>query len=399
MKTKYLFYLICLFLSLGLVTQCEKYGPPDRGDEVDDDSDRPPWAGGNTSENPHKKPGQSGGSPGVDYGDQVMIDRDINGVAVLHNMIIEGEEVWIVKAVDEDGELLPYNEEGELVNPEDAVEVDLGRLNIVKAPDAVSDQAFREAMKVLGAEGAVITRDFCGRLTATTYNEDGTVATKKTNDSPRESMALYKYIMQNLFIEPAQDESPNQLAFLGAEPYNFNPLDIAASCFAAGSDKTGYVDIDEVAYINGMTECFGINPILNEYPYTDEEGEEELSRDGSVRQYFDFGQSGVAGGEEYRYTREFFETKWIQYLVDDDGYHPVDPVTGLSDGDIVMVRDAMEGLDGPDAGVNKFTYMMTNAYESRVKGFSWAVDDAVQVLDYVHGDSNIRFVDEFGNPL
>jgi len=395
MKTKYFFYLICLFLSLGLMTQCEKYGPPDRGDEVDPDSDRPPWAGGNTSENPHKKPGQSGGSPGVDYGDQVMIDRDENGVAELHNIIIEGEEVWIVRAVDVDGGLLAINEEGELEDPDAAVEVDLGRLNIVKSPDAVLNQAFGEAMKVLGVDTAEISLDFCGRLTATTYYVDGTIATKKTIDSPRESMAIFKYIMQNLFVG-----DDNELAFLGAEPYEFNPLDIAASCFAAGSDKTGFVDIDEVVYINGMTECFGLDPILNQYPYTDVEGEEELNRDGAVIQYFDFGHSGVAGGPQYQYNRGRYADRYLQYLVVGGTAYPVDPVTGLSEGPIFDILTVMEGLAPHDPG-NKFTYMWNpaNAFESRVKGFSWAVDDAVQVLDYVHGDSNIRFVDEFGNPL
>ena len=151
---------------------------------------------------------------------------------------------------------------------EAAVEIDFGRLNIVKSPPSVLNQAFNEALAVLTKPGAVITLDFCGRLTSTwpvnPNDPEETDFTVKTIDSPRENMALYKYLMQNLF-----EGDGNQLAFLGQDPYNFKPLDIAASCFAAGSDKTGSVDIDEVVYINGMTDCFGINPIDNCCEYTD----------------------------------------------------------------------------------------------------------------------------------
>ena len=322
MRQKHFIFLFSLFFSFGFITQCEKYGPPPGNGEGDPDSDRPPWAQGNTDANDHNKKGDSGGNPGVEYGDQIMLHRDDNGVPILFflNYIDdEGAEVseWIARPTDEDGGLLEIYLEGEtageLLDPEAAVEIDFGRLNIVKSPPSVLNQAFNEALAVLTKPGAVITLDFCGRLTSS-WTEGGTDFVK-TIDSPRENMALYKYLMENLF-----EGSNNKLAFLGQEPYNFKPLDIAASCFAAGSDKTGFVDVDEVVYINGMIACFGINPIDNCCDYTDYDLEagldaEELNRDGSVRQYFDFGQSGKTGGPEYLYNRERYNNRYLQFLV------------------------------------------------------------------------------------
>jgi hypothetical protein len=400
MRKKHVFYLISIILSLGLMTQCEKHG--EGGGGLPDDSDAPPWAGGNTDENPHNKKGDSGGKPGVEYGDQIMLNRDENGVAELFFLsYIDDEgvlvEEWIVRPVAEDGTLLEIYLEGEtageLIDPEATVEIDFGRLNIVKSPESVLNQAFTEALKVLKAEGAVITLDFCGRLT-TTWPVDPNDLTLgynvKTIDSPRENMAIYKYLMQNLF-----EGDDNELAFLGTE-YGFNPLDIAASCFAAGSDKTGFVDIDEVVYINGMTDCYGINPIENCFPYNDQEGEEELNRDGTVRQYFDFGQSGVTGGATYMYNRECYQNRYLQFLVWENIYYPVDPETGLSEGPVFTIKEVAEGIVGNWGSL--FRDMWVGG-KSHVNAFAWAVDDAVQVLEFVHGDSNIRYVDADGNPL
>ena len=49
--------------------------------EADDDSDRPPWAGGNPGENPHSgggdgKPDSAGTMKGDEYGDLLVLKRD-----------------------------------------------------------------------------------------------------------------------------------------------------------------------------------------------------------------------------------------------------------------------------------------------------------------------------------
>ncbi len=375
MRTKHFIFLFCLLLSFGLITQCEKYGKPGGDLEVDPDSDRPAWAGGNTDSNTHIKGNDdSGTTRGGDYGDLYVLLRDENGVPEMTQI---GEE-WYVMPVDQSGVPLELNEEGDLVDPTQAIEVDFGRLNIVRSPEAVLNSAFEEAMKVLTASGANITLDFCGRLTSTYYS--GTTLVVKTIDAPRENMSIYKYIMQNLF-EPLEGGGSNRLAFLGEDPYNFDPMMIAAACFAAGSDKTGTIDIDEVVYINGFIEAEGLDPILNEHEY---------DFDHDNKYYFNFGE--CEDGEPYKYNRPAtYDNRYIQFLVWENVYYPVDE-NGDSDGPVFSVLDVMEGLAD---GVNRFTYRWADQDETHVKGFAWARDDAVQVLDFVHGDSNIRFLPDY----
>lgn len=342
--------------------------------DVDDDSDRPNWANGNTSENPHiNRNDESGISRGGDYGDLYVLLREENGVPEM--IEIAGE--WYVQPVDANGNTLELDSEGELLNPELASEVEFGRLNIVRSPQDVLDQAFEEAMKTLTAPNAVITLDFCGRLTST-YDlmvEGELTRYTKTIDSPRENMALYQYLMKWLF-EPT-DDGPNRLAFLGQDPYDFKPLQLAASCLAAGSDKTGEITLDEMVYINGFINCWGINPIENTHEY---------NFLGEQKRYFNFlDYDGV--GSTYRYNRrEVYENRYIQFLVWNNVYYPIDENGNSASPAIFSIADYFEtnGLFTSRWG--------TEETVDAAEGFALAADDAVQVLDFVHGDSNVIFL-------
>ena len=341
MKPNKIFFALSLIVSVGLLTQCEKYGDRGGPKPPDDDSDRPAWAGGNTDVNPHSKGNDdSGTKKGGDYGDLYILDRDVNGVPNMVQVVEGGE--WFVQPIAEDGSHVELNEEGEVVNPEEAQEVEFGRLNLVRSPTSVLDQGLSEALKVLAAPGAVISLDFCGRLTST--YPDGDEVIVKTIDSPRENMAIYRTIMQNL-----NDE---RLAFLG----DLDPLTIAASCFAAGSDKTGTVDIDEVVYINGFMDCVGLEPIPNLHE--------------NNKEYFNF--------TGFQYNRGVYADRILKIItLNGDGTY---------DETFESVLDAMESR-------GLFTAAWPgDEYLTEVEGFAWAVDDAVQVLDYVHGDSNVEFV-------
>jgi len=382
MKTKKILSALMLILFALFVVQCEKWGNrPDRAGAGDDDSDRPAWAGGGDGVNPHKNPNPSPGiSKGGDYGDLLELLRTVDGVPELIEIPLNSD-VWFVQPVDEYGEALELNEEGELMDPTLALAVEFGRLNIVRSPPSVLNQAFNEAMKVLtgaGVNGRVvhaITLDFCGRLTSE-YSDDGGDHIFKTIDSPRENMAIYKEIMQNLFTD--------RLEFLG-DVYGFEPLTIAASCFAAGSDKTGTVNEDEMIYVNGFMECAGLVPLVND---------NEFDPEGNPREYFNFMDYG------FEYNRTVYEGRHIQYLVDENGYHKPDDVTGQSTGPIYTIYDVFEGLETPYYGSGEFTDRWGLAEnEPGAELFALAIDDAVQVLDYIHEDSNIRFVDADGNPL
>jgi len=387
--------LLCFILTVGLMTQCEKYGGRGGPQEPDEDSDRPEWAGGNTDSNTHIKGNDdSGTTRGGDYGDLYVLLRDEdNGVPQL----VEINEEFYVIPLDEFGDPITrfsdetafgeeYNADeelwGELTDPSAVLEVDFGRLNIVRSPTSVLDQALAEALKVLDADGAIISQDFCGRLISTYTDPATNELIAKTIDAPRENMAIYRTIMQDL--------TDSRLSFLAGTGEGEDPLDplmVAAACFAGGSDKTGFVDVDEVVYINGFMDCIGNNPIENEY---------ELDFNNESKWYYNFSEP-MEGQASFMYDRKgTFDDRYIQFLVWNNVYYPVDE-NGDSEGPIISVWEVFEGdCDGRGwQGIGEqpeFTYKWGDLLDTGVQGFANAVDDAVQVLDFVHGDSNIRFL-------
>lgn len=352
-----------------LFTQCHQYGKDTLLPAVDDDSDRPAWAGGNTDQNDHIKGNdESGTTRGGDYGDLYALYRDLNGVPIMRMMEEVDEEgqgtgvyFYVVQPVDADGNTLELDAEGELVDPTQAIEVDFGRLNIVRSPQSVLDQALAEALKVINA-GEGFTLDFCGRLTI--WNTvDGVLTVTKTIDSPRESMAMYQEIMNHGFND--------QLSVLLGS--GIDPIMLAASSFAAGSDKTGTVDIDEVVYIDGFMGCIGTCPIANPNDY-------DFNHDQNY--YFNFGdcECSVEGEQPFQYTRNIYKDRELIFYNYINGEYV--------EWKRLTVWQAMEDVGG-------FTDKWEQGdegFEIQVKGFAMAVDDAVQVLDFVHGNSNVEFV-------
>jgi len=138
--------------------------------------------------------------------------------------------------LDENGDpvLLELNEEGEVVEgqtyegqPIRPEEVEFGRTNVGRAPDAVLEHALDEALSKL-AEADEWSFDAAGRLVLTTTADDGTV-TVSTIDPPLENLALY--------IATMTTEMPFT-------------IDNAASFLAAVTDKPEPVTVDEIAYLN-----------------------------------------------------------------------------------------------------------------------------------------------------
>ena len=374
MKPNKILIALSLIVSVGLLTQCDKFVDPEPTQLSQEDSSALK-KGGND---------EPGISKGGEYGDLYIILRSLDpatdpvpglGSGVPIMTLIEGE--WYVQPIDEDGSTVELDDEGEVVDHDEAQEVEFGRLNIVRAPVSVLDQAFDEALKVLSPPNgtAEISLDFCGRLTSYYFNEDLGEYVTKTIDSPRESMAIYRTIMQ--------DFGDERLSFLD-ELGDVDILDIAASSFAAGSDKTGIVDVDEVVYINGFMDCIGNNPIEHEY---------EFDYNGDRKEYYNFADPRN-NGNPYVYDRVAnYMTRYIQFQVWDNVYYP-DDENGNSAGPVFSVLEIMEGLvvwrgigDKPE-----FTYEMGELSNESVEGFVMAVDDAVQVLDFVHGESTVRFL-------
>ena len=108
-------------------------------------------------------------------------------------------------------------------------EVDFGRLNLGRAPDAVLDQAFDEAIRNIN-QAKTIALDAAGRLLLTTdiydpylTNPDGTAVlletVTKAIDSPRENLALYLKLMQDgHLITPADERTAIDRSLNGGIP-------------------------------------------------------------------------------------------------------------------------------------------------------------------------------------
>ncbi len=368
MKTRKLFLLlVCGALMLPFY-QCEKKGDLSISG---DDSDAPPWVGGDTDENTHTRGNDdSGTGRGGDYGDLYVLKRDLDGVPEMIQLEVEEDTFWVVQPIDIYGDIISYNDEGELSDVSAAIEVEFGRLNLVRSPESVINHAFLEALTTI-RNADEVTLDFCGRLMMW---KDGVVTS--TIDSPLENLALYKYFVNNLF---ENYESADETLCL-EKLLDFDPMMLATSCLAAGSDKTGTLTIDEVVYINGFMGCIGLNeiPNLNEY---DSKGE--------VKKYVNFTDYDKLGTEFYYNREETYQNRYIQFLIDDEGiYYPLDENGVSASPKIVSINDYFEnnGL---------FTEAWHEAKAHQVSGFTLAADDAVQVLDYIHGNSNIIFLPDY----
>jgi len=208
-------------------------------DEGDDDSDRPPWAGGNPTENPHSgggegKPDGAGTMKGDDYGDLIVLVRDPDtGVPIPDEVTGELQVCLDVNCND-----FVSMVEGEIPEGVTPVEVDFGRAAVARSPDKVSEKALDDAITKLTAEGVVLSTDTAGRIS---YSVDGGV-TWSTIDSPLENLALYIDLMQGL----TSDETSAAEAALGS----LANLETAPALLAGVGDKTGDISLDYVVYNN-----------------------------------------------------------------------------------------------------------------------------------------------------
>lgn len=193
---------------------------------VDEDTDRPDWAGGGGKGDTGQPPG-AGTNKGDLYGDLYVILRDDNGEPILD----QGR----VQFLDADGNVIPYQsddpeDEGftEVADASLLQEVDFGRTNLVRSPSQVFDRALAEAESIIATDAdGVLQYDEAGRIVV--VQEDGT---ELTIDSPLENLALYLDAMTN--------------------PDTVWTLDDAATFLAAGSSKTGNISVDMVVYLNSI---------------------------------------------------------------------------------------------------------------------------------------------------
>lgn len=287
------------------------------GSGEDSEGGRPDGAGGG-------RPATAGSKRGDDFGDLWIILRDDNGVPIL---TADG----YVQPLDAEGNPIPLDDEGHPVDESLTQEVELGRLNVGRAPTKVLDRRAEEVITLLNSATA-ITTDAAGRLVLTVDGED------KTIDSPLENLAIYVALMTNGTIPGVSDLPGTDFDFL--VDGTFTAADLAASdtFLAAATDKTGVFTNDEIAYINAFLDI-------------------NVTKTGSVS-YSEIDYSG------FSYDRsDTFGDVTVNVLVQQsDGVWVVETVN---------VYDAVFG--GEDVSVS-----------GTLSAYTQSADDARAVINYIH---------------
>jgi len=359
------------------------------------------------------------------YGDLYVILRDVNGVPILSAdgciqpisgvtssttivtqdgdlliEVFEGEPFALPTYTDTAGDLVECELTEDMATWVQAV--DFGRLNLGRAPEGVIAHAFDEAINKLNSAVAVNV-DPVGRVM---YTLDNIIWS--TIDAPAENLALYIKLMTDghwitVNTDPTvkggkpegkgppegdgpsteprpvlncynEDGTESQL-HLDLDNLGFvnlchddedtalenDELVLAASLLAGAADKGGTITLDKVVYINSI---YGIN-----------------KNDTSGYQYYNFSNFGY-GPQDDR-ARIFGGRKsdpcvpgftWV-LQPDDDTYINftagcVEILTSVMFNDMSEIYDTVD----PDYVV----------FDSNVRGFTQAADDALQVIEYIH---------------
>jgi hypothetical protein len=278
---------------------------------------------------------------------------------------------WRSSLEDTDGELGACDMITVCAN--NAQEVDLGRLSVLRAPERVMDKSRDEVIKALLKSSGPdsVTLDPSGRLTV-----DGV-----TFDSPLVNLALYRefhkfWQLQDTNQVPSAYFVPgsNSGLFNANFDPNYGAYIAMAFGLSAGADKAGAgVDVDVVSRVNSI-----LYLPTNEYHVDQGQGyvgfPETLSKEieGVTRYFVDY--------SDFEYVREDVWTGCIMFDYFDEGTqawvmnHPMNVID-------ILYPDGLGG-DEPQPGDTV----------SNIGGFALAADDARRVLVFVHdlGDAALR---------
>lgn len=247
----------------------DKGGRPEDVGGGDEDSDRPDWAGTPGGSAGRGSPPDAGGGGDL-YGDLYVILRDDQGVPVL-------SDAGFVQPIAADGSLIPLDEDGHVLDESLVQEVDIGRLNVSRAPEDVLEGRSEEVLDVLNSATAV-SFDPAGRLVVTVDGET------KTIDAPLENLSIYIALMETGTIEGVDNPALGDL-FLVDGVLDAEDMAAAVTFLAAATDKSEPFTTDEVAYINMIlgieTETLpGTEVLYSAVSYTDFTYDREATYDG-----------------------------------------------------------------------------------------------------------------------
>lgn len=348
---------------------------------------RPPGAGNGG--------GGGGGDAGTDppdYGDLVILLRDDNGVPMLdgnqcQQPIAYPSDTCLLDCTGVDPCTVPVEAETCAVVAEYASctqEVDFGRMNSARAPDTVFQSQLADVVVNL-ATADCITLDPAGRM-VTSRVTDGVVSTSAI-DSPLQNMAIYKQLMLVGYLGDAT--SPVALPA--------GVFHTAARGLGVGSDKSGEVNVDMVAYLNqimGLTDpdtvtflpkiCIDVKAEVMGTVQLVEKCFLDYRGYGYGRRA-NFGALPApahipAGGPQ---------NGWFEYLaeINPQQLPPLPPYFEILQG-FILNAVFPDGLGGSTPG---FT-------EGNIGGFTQAADDTRAVINYMH-DWPIPDADTFATPV
>lgn len=322
--------------------------------------------------------GGNGGTGGL-YGDLIICLRNADGIPVYQEIAGENDLAYYPLPIKIDAltlepsktdgtyQTFTLNAEGEVI-PEDGYiveEVEFGRLNVVRAPQSVLDQALTEAIANLTQPGVTaIKTDASGRLVAIVGREDWLVnyddepnndeANDKTIDSPRENVAIYQELMSNGFDD--------QLGFLTEYGYTTDDvLTLAFGAIAAGADKTGTMNVDEFSYMNNWLLKWDTGSAI---------AEASGSPDVKDRRYFDYGDFSYSRGNIYH-------DKYVRVTVLNSDGTWEESYQNLNNA--VFWTPPAKLIDYAKGG------------NTNITGFANAADDAIQVLELIHSTDLIAY--------
>jgi len=189
-----------------------------------------------------------GGGRGTLFGDMYALLRDDQGVPIL-------TDAGFVQPVDADGNPIPLDDEGHPVDETLTLEVELGRLNVSRAPAHVLESRMEEAVRNLNTADE-LKLDPAGRLVFVVDGEE------KTIDSPLENLGLYKQLISTGSIEGLTLDAATlgDLAHLTDGVLTAEDYKSAASFLAGAADKTQPISIDKMVYLNTIAGVDGAIP-------------------------------------------------------------------------------------------------------------------------------------------
>jgi len=332
-----------------------------------------------------------GGNEPPDFGDLIILYRDVNGVPELTtdfchqpiafpsvtcatDCIVEGYPDPTVNVVA----VLP--ETCAIVTGCAACtqEVDFGRINEARSPDDVFEAQLEDAVFKL-ATADCRSLDPAGRLVASTV-VDGDVPEifSATIDSPLQNLAMYRQLIREGTLSDAFPQ-------MGEDP-----LIMAARGLGAASDKAGKVNVDLVAYLNqimGLTDQ-GTMTMLGE-PICQDNWEEVMGVLQLVNKcYLNYGAYGYARSGNF--STDVQSLPYPAYIPNDTSYGWFEYLSQVPDSNPptfqIVQGPILDAVFGVDPGLT----------DGNIGGFAQAVDDTRAVIDFMH---NWAVPDEFVTSL